>query len=111
MAQRDRFRKVIKKILDDHAQIQYGHGEIERIAIVDDDQDSFLLLSVGWDNERRVHSVVFHLRIRDDKIWVEDDWTEYGIAGELVDAGVSKEDIVLGFHPIEKRPFTEFAIA
>ena len=107
----DEYRRVIKGILNRHSQIKYGHGDIERVAICDEEQDSYLLLNVGWDNGRRVHSVVFHLRIRDGKIWVEDDWTEYGVAGELVDAGIAKDEIVLGFHSARKRPLTEFAVA
>lgn len=55
--------------------------------------------------------MVFHLRIRDGKIWVEDDWTEHGVAGELLDAGISNDEIVSGFHSAEKRPYTECAVA
>lgn len=107
----EEFRTIVKQILNQHIQIPYSHGEIEKITIVDESNDNYILLSVGWDKDRRVHFVVFHLRIEDDKIWVEDDWTEYGVANELVDAGVPKEDIVLGFQPPEKRPYTEFAVA
>ncbi|WP_442921720.1 element excision factor XisI family protein [Microcoleus sp. Aus8_D2] len=32
---------------------------------------------------------------------MEEDWTEYGIATDLVAAGVPKEDIVLAFHEVE----------
>lgn len=107
----DEYRQIIKDIVSRHAQMKYSHGEIERLPVCDEEQDSYLLLSIGWDGRRRVHSVVFHLRIRDGKIWVEDDWTEYGVAGELLDAGISNDEIVLGFHSAEKRPYTEFAVA
>ena len=33
------------------------------------------------------------------------------IANELLEAGVLPEDIVLGFHPPQKRPLTEFVVA
>ena len=49
-----------------------------------------------------------------DKIeWglIEEDWTEEGIATDLLEAGVPHEDIVLAFHPPEKRPLTDFAVA
>lgn len=105
------YRRVIKDILAKHTQITYGHGNIERIAISDDERDSYLLLSIGWDKTRRIHTIVFHLRIHNDKIWVEDDWTANGIANELMDAGIRKDEIVLGFHSAEKRPLTEFAVA
>ncbi len=106
----DEYRRVIKEILNRHSQIKYGHGDIERVTICDEEQDSYLLLNVGWDKGRRIHSIIFHLRIRDGKIWVEDDWTEYGVAGELVDAGIANQEIVLGFHSARKRPLTEFAV-
>lgn len=48
--------------------------------------------------------------IKDNKIWIQRDGTEIGIANELVAAGVSKEDIVLGFHAPYKREFTDFAV-
>ncbi len=44
-------------------------------------------------------------------IWIEQDWTENGIATELLKAGVSNEEIVLGFRHPKKRPMTEFAVA
>lgn len=44
------------------------------------------------------------------KIWIQRDGTEMGIANELIAAGVSKEDIVLGFHAPYKRQFTDFAV-
>ena len=33
------------------------------------------------------------------------------IANDLLEAGVLPEDIVLGFHPPQKRPLTEFVVA
>lgn len=39
------------------------------------------------------------------------DGTEDGIANELVQAGIPKEDIVLGFHEPDVRPYTGFAVA
>ena len=50
------------------------------------------------------------LRILNDKIWVEWDGLETGITQELLDLGINKEDIVLGFYRPERRALTEFAI-
>ena len=36
--------------------------------------------------------------------------TEIGVANELVEQGVPKKDIVLGFHIPYRRQFTEFAV-
>ena len=52
-----------------------------------------------------------HLDIKDDRIWIQYDGTEEGIATELVRQGVPRERIVLGFRPKAVRPYTDFAAA
>ena len=46
----------------------------------------------------------------DNKIWIQYDGTEYGGANELVDAGIPKTDIVLGFRHPSVRKHTGFAV-
>ena len=60
-------------------------------------------MNVGWDQTGRVHAVDLHLRIKEDKIWVEWDGTENDVTEELLEAGVLPEDIVLGFYRTERR--------
>lgn len=50
-------------------------------------------------------------RIKNEKIYIEEDWTEEGIATELLTEGVPKEDIVLAFQDPETRKYTDFAVA
>lgn len=47
--------------------------------------------------------MIIHVDIKDDKISIQRDGTEIGIANELMATGVPKEDIVLGFHAPYKR--------
>ena len=56
-------------------------------------------------------SISVYVRIKNEKIYIEEDWTEEGIATELLREGVPKEDIVLAFHDPETRKLTEFAVA
>jgi len=65
---------------------------------------------VGRDNRRRIHGCLVHIDIINGKIWIQRDGTEYGIANELVDVGVPKNRIVLGFRSPKRRRHTEFAI-
>jgi len=46
-----------------------------------------------------------------DKIYIEEDLSEDGIANELIENGVSQKDIVLAFQQPELRQFTEFAFS
>jgi hypothetical protein len=38
------------------------------------------------------------------------DGTEVGVANQLIEMGVPKQDIVLAFHEPEVRQFTDFAV-
>ena len=54
---------------------------------------------VGWEGIRRVHGCLIHVDIIDRKIWIQRDGTERGVARDLIDAGVPREQIVLAFQP------------
>lgn len=73
--------------------------------------DSYILITLGWDRKTRVHGCLIHLDIIDGKIWLQPDETEDGVAYELVNAGIPKDQISLGFHPENLRPHTGYAIA
>ena len=105
------YSKLIQEILEGHARIPYSHGDIKSYAIADVPKNHFMLMIVGWDDNRRVHGCITHVQIIDGKIWIQRDGIEDGITEELVAAGVPKSDIVLGFHPPEVRPHTGYAIA
>ena len=50
-----------------------------------------------------------HIDIAGGKIWIQRDGTEHGIANDLITAGITKDQIVLGFQAPEARQYTEFA--
>lgn len=85
--------------------------DVSTILIEDPEQQIFLLRRLGWHAGKRVNNTVVFARVRDGKVWVEEDNTDLCFADELVHAGVSREDIVLGFQPPERRHLTEFAVA
>lgn len=59
----------------------------------------FLLVQLGWTRERqREYSIVAHIVIRDNKVWVEYNSAEF-LVRELLEAGISPNDIILGFLP------------
>jgi GNAT superfamily N-acetyltransferase len=113
MEKLNRYRSLIKKILTEYyewASHAPRHG-IEECLAFDEVRDHYFWFHTGWDDKRRVQGIMVYLRIRDGKIWVEEDWTKQGVANDLLEAGVPHEDIVLGFQHPSKRPLTEFAIA
>jgi hypothetical protein len=107
----EKYREIIEQILNDCAAIPYAHGEIERRVVVDKRNDQYLLVNVGWDGMRRIHGILVHIDIRDNKVWVERDSTEYGIVEALEAACIPKEDIVLGWIAQSRRQHTGYAVA
>ncbi len=104
------YRRIIETALTAYTRIPYAYGNIQTEAVFDRANDRYLLVNVGWDNGRRVHGTLVHIDIIDGKLWVQRDGTETGVATELVDAGIPKEHIVLGFRPPDVRQHTEFAV-
>ena len=106
-------RGLVKRLLQEYERLynlQPTPG-VETFVVFDEERDHYLLMSLGWMEERRVRRVVLYVRLRNGKFWIEEDWTEEGIATALLRGGVPREDIVLGFQPPARRPLTEFAVA
>jgi hypothetical protein len=107
------YKNVIKQILTEYQRIsaQVPVFDVDEVLMFDDERSHYLWFNVGWKQGKRVKGISVYVRIKNEKIYIEEDWTEEGIATDLLREGVSQSDIVLAFHPLEKRQFTEFAIA
>jgi hypothetical protein len=110
MAKVEGYRQLVQELLQTYSEIKASNEEVEAEAIFDPMRDRYQVVHVGWSNKRRVYGCILHLDIKNEKIWIQHDGTEGGIANELVERGVPKEDIVLAFHSPFKRQFTEFAV-
>lgn len=107
-----KYRQLIQSILENNATVKPANlPDAENQLIFDEKRDRYQLLRVGFEARKRVYYCVFQLDIIKGKIWVQHDATDTPIAQTLLDAGVPKEDIVLGFHAPYKRPLSGLAVA
>ena len=106
------YQNFIKQILTEYQRIsaQVPVPDVDEVLIFDDERKQYLWFNIGWKQGKRVKGISVYIRIKNEKIYIEEDWTEEGMANELLRLGVPKEDIVLAFHSPEMRKFTEFAI-
>jgi hypothetical protein len=111
MVEVSQYPALITKIIGQYAAIPSAIGEIDTEVIIDEAKGHYELMRSGWVNGRRVHGALIHVDIRGDKIWIQHDGTEDGVANELVAAGVSKDRIVLAFKSPDLRKLTDFAVA
>jgi len=105
------YREKIENILKDYANFLDSDDQVQVELVFDRVRDRYLLVETGWQNGYRVYGTLLHIDIIDNKIWIQHDGTEEGIAVDLVAAGIPKDQIVLGFRSLEQRKVTEFAIS
>ena len=108
------YQTIITEVLRHYAglpAINRPGDEAEEQLILDTERDHYQILTIGWEQGKRVYYPVFHLDIKNGKIWVQEDATDFDLVGKLEERGVPKHDIVLGFHPAYKRAMGEYAVA
>jgi hypothetical protein len=81
------------------------------VGVQDTVNDRYTLHHLDWSRGRYDTNLLAYLEIRDGKIWVLTDYTEEGIANDLVRFGIPKSQIVLGFYSPSLRQEGEFAVA
>ncbi|NJK35338.1 MAG: XisI protein [Oscillatoriales cyanobacterium SM2_2_1] len=107
------YRQSVKTFLKQYADSINQHPEpgIEVELVFDDEHDRYLLLDVGWEGEKRVHHCIFHFDIKDGKIWLQENNTDIEVDENLEEMGISKKEIVVGFHHPSMREYSDYALA
>lgn len=105
------YRTVVKQLLTDYAAYKPSYGDIEIQTLFDSEHDHYQVLAIGWHNKQRVYGCSIHLDLKQGKIWIQANNTELDIAQALVENGIPKDDIVIGFQPPHFRRFSGYAIA
>lgn len=112
-------REIIEKLLSEYVEylrgsnltIQPGTENTNIDLVLDRENNRYLLIETGWLSEQRIYDVLIHLDIINEKIWIQRDGTEEGIAEELVTMGIPKKQIVLAYKSLSRRQITEFAVS
>lgn len=103
------YKTIIKTLMEKYATLPQSDPEIRTELIIDEAKGHYEILSVGWQKRERIHHVVIHIDIVDDKVWLQHDATDLVVAEDLVRAGIPRESIVLGFRPPHLRKYTDYA--
>jgi len=91
------YQAVIKQVISEYAKLRPSHGNIHLEPIFDDVNSRYALMQFGWDRERRVRGNLIYVCIKDGKVLIEYDGIEGGITQDLIERGISEQDIVLAF--------------
>lgn len=105
------YAAIIRRVIEHYATFKPAYGDIEIELVFDETRGHYELMYKGWDSDERVHGPLIHVDLIGDKVWIEYDGTERGIAEDFLEAGIPREQIVLAFHSPSVRQYTGFAVA
>lgn len=88
------YRQLLRQIVKQHVEYPSYQDYIDTLAVCDEATDNYLMLDIEASRKGTQYWVIFHLRLRDGKVRIEKDGIEYGIAQDLLEAGIAEEDIV-----------------
>jgi hypothetical protein len=73
---------LIKKILTEYIELcnRTSQPGIETFLIVDESKGHYIWMNLGWQNEERLAGMTVYVRLCNGQFWIEEDWTEEGIA-------------------------------
>ena len=107
-----KYNKILQFFFTEKAAIQNRQKSgLKAHLVINKHQTDFVLLKMGWVQKLFVHTVVFHIEIKNSKIWIYEDKTAIDVAKILIEKGVEKKDIVLGFLFPTLREFSDYAVA
>jgi XisI protein len=97
----EKYQKILTDFLEEYGKINYANAPLlEQQVIIDTKRNHFELVSVGWQKGKFIHDTVFHFDIKENKIWIIQNWTDIKVSKELINRGVEASDIVIGFIPV-----------
>ncbi|MEH2248363.1 XisI protein [Nostoc sp.] len=102
------YSELVQTVLERHTE-NHLFEDTDKELIFNFQRNHYILVHVGWGNKERVYGCVVHVNVKDGKIWIQRDLIEEGIANQLVEFGVTKTDIVLGFRSPYVQQFTGFS--
>ncbi len=105
------YEQHILSILQEYAKVRYANLNAQNQLIADRENRRYQVVTIGWDGKKYVHDCPMHLDIIDGKIWIQRNMTELDLGEMLVEMGVPKSDIVIGFLSPKVREYSDYAVA
>jgi hypothetical protein len=90
------YADILKKTLQEATKVQPRLQAIKLYPVCDADSGHFLILATGWNKQRWIDTILFHARLVDRQVIIEEDSFEEGLTSALIAAGIQAEHIFTG---------------
>ncbi|MFN0214640.1 MAG: XisI protein [Saprospiraceae bacterium] len=107
----NQYEQHILSILQDYTKVRYANLNAQNQLISDRENRRYQVVTIGWDSKKYIHDCPMHLDIINGKIWIQRNMTELDLGEMLVEMGVPKSDIVIGFLSPKVREYSDYAVA
>jgi hypothetical protein len=89
------YAKILTQVLRKASTAQPRLQDIQIHSVCDAESGQFLIIATGWNKNIWLNTILFHARLVDGKVVIEDDNFEEGLTEALIAAGIAPEDIVI----------------
>jgi len=104
----EKYKNIVKNSLLEIAQWIPFDDKIAVETIFDDQRGHYLLLTVGWENDRREYAILLHIDIKTNgRVYLQHDGTDLEFALRLAEKGILKSDMVIAYRSPFQRQFIE----
>jgi len=93
------YADILKKTVQEAVVNQPRLQTIKLYPVCDTESGHFLVLATGWTKQRRMETILFHARLVEQQIIIEEDNFEESLTQALITGGIKKEDIVIHLEP------------
>ena len=109
----EQYRELIIKAVTESYHYRFPPKDegIETLFLRDEQQNQYMLYQMGWSGQHPINNVIILMRIKQGKIWIDEDLTEYGVVTDLLRWGVPPSDIVQAWLPSDTQKKPESVLA
>jgi hypothetical protein len=87
------YADIIQNTLQEATKDQPRLQSIRMYPVCDRTSGHFLILATGWDKKTWINTILFHARLENQEITIEEDNFEEGLTVMLIAAGINAENI------------------
>lgn len=109
---RRKYGRIITAWLQEFVEIRDKYYPGEYLLVTDDIHFHYQVISSFWRDDILHHHIDFHFQIKPNgKVWLLVNNTDLLVFDELMERGILKTDLVIGFLPESLRQYSGYAVA